>query len=445
MRLYREESGQALILTATSLLVLMGFLALATDVGILFHDRREMQTAADGAAAAAALEMFDGGSSSNIILAAHNAATKNGFTDGSNGVTVTVHNPPTSGYHQSGGNVEVDITQASIPTVLMGLFGAKTVSVSARAVGSDSVSGKACIWLGNSSGTDLKIQGSAKIEAPGCGIYLNSTDPSALDTIGNGNTVDAAYIGLVGGSIGSGTPQGTTVSADVAPQTNPFGTTVSSGEPVEASACSASNTTSGTTFSGSLTVNNGATVTYTDHTGKSVTVPTSTNVWCFSGTNVDITGATLNNGIFVFEHGVTIGTTGTTTISNGTLDVDQGVYNQASNSVLDIVAPTVVGKWNNGIALLVPPTNTTYTATTCSKNPNDAQELMVQFGSNNQTLSGYIYAPAATVTLHDQGGGVTASGLIAGSLCDLSGTINITDYNTVNPTTAPILMAALVE
>jgi hypothetical protein len=70
---------------------------------------------------------------------------------------------------------------------------------------------------------------------------------------------------------------------------------------------------------------------------------------------------------------------------------------------------------------------------------------MVQFGSNNETLSGYIYAPAATVTLHDQGGGVTASGLIAGSLCDLSGSLTLPPYNSANPNTTPLRTVALVE
>jgi hypothetical protein len=444
MRLFREESGQTLILTATSLLVLMGFLALATDVGVLFHDRREMQTAADGAAAAAAVEMLDGGTSSQIVAAADNAATKNGFTDGSNGVTVTVHNPPTSGYHQTAGNVEVDITQASIPTVLMGLFGAKTVSVSARAVGSDAVAGAACGWLGNTTGTDMDIRGSGTIISPGCGWYVNSGSKSALNVTGNGNTVDAAYIGLVGGSAGSGTPQGTTVTAGVEPQPNPLLNQVTNGIPdgmptgtpngaPTASECTSSNTSSATSFNTSI----------------NASLSTYGGIYCFTN-NVDISGATLSNGTFIFENGVTVANTATTNITNATLDLAGGAFNQIFNSkfLFNISSPAVdpnLDQWNNGIAIFVPPTNTTYTATACSANPNDTQELMIQFGSSTQTFSGYIYAPNATLTLHDQGGSVAATGIIAGALCDLSGTINITDYNLANPTTAPLRTVALVE
>ncbi|HEX5234262.1 MAG TPA: pilus assembly protein TadG-related protein [Silvibacterium sp.] len=447
MRSMRDESGQALILTATSLLVLMGFLALATDVGILFHDRRELQTAADGAAVAAAMEYRNGGSDAQATASAVAAATSNGFTDSANGVTVTIHTPPVTGFHQSTGNVEVDISQAAVPTVFMGLFGSNTVDISARAVATYIGVSKSCIWLGHSTGTDLTIRGAAKIIATNCGIYLNSTSSDSIKTTGNGNTIDSPYIDTPGGTVGSGTPQGTTVSTGTAPQDNPFntitgGNTVTDGEPNAATACTPSNTTSTALtptpgkFSGTIDL---------DPSGT-----TSTTVHCFSDANVDVSGATLSNGVFVFENGVKIGTNSTFTMTNATLDLDQGVFNEGSQSIFDITAPkipvTVTPKqWNNGIAVLVPPTNTTYSFTACNPNPNDTQELMIQFGSANQTFSGYIYAPNATVTLHDQGGGTTAAGLVAASLCDLSGNIDITGFNALNPTTSPLTAVTLVE
>jgi uncharacterized membrane protein len=50
MRAMKEEHGQMLVLVALSMTVLLGFLALAVDVGLLFRAKRTMQVAADAAA-----------------------------------------------------------------------------------------------------------------------------------------------------------------------------------------------------------------------------------------------------------------------------------------------------------------------------------------------------------------------------------------------------------
>lgn len=444
MKFWRDESGQTLVLTAISMLVLMGFLAMATDVSILFHDRREMQSAADAGALAATLEMEKGGTSSQIVTAADTAGSSNGFTDGSNGVTIAVHTPPISGYHQSSGYVEVDITQASIPTVLMGLFGQKYVSVATRAVAGITAASTGCGTLLGTSGTDMTLRGSATIISPSCGWNVASTSSDSVDTTGNGNTIDAAFIATDGGFGGSGTPQGTTTITNTAPVSDPFGTIVSSGEP-SLSACTNSNTTAGSTFSGTIDASSLQTTT-TDSSGNTVITP---GVWCFSGTNVNISGANLNNGVFLFENGVQISVNTTASISNGTLDLYNGVFQEPSNSTLNIQAPRIAyptSQWNNGIALLVPTTNTTYTDVACSANANDyTQELVVQFGNTGETWTGYIYAPDATVSLHDQGGSTTAAGLVSASLCDLSSTLDIINYNQAYAQYAPLRVVALVE
>lgn len=416
MRSIRDESGQALVLTAGSMLVLMGFLAFATDVSVLFHDRREMQTAADAAAAAAAVEQFDGGTDAQITAAADSAAANNGFTDGSNGVTVTVHNPPISGFHQSADYVEVDIAQSSVPTVFMGLFGSRTMNLTARAVGGSPSASKNCVWLGATSGTDLKMQGAATINASGCGIYLNSNSSNAVSIIGGAVQVNAEYVDTVSST--KPAISGTPVVTNVAPVSNPFGDTITNNEPTPSTACTNANTTTTATFTG--------------------TVNASGGIWCFSAANVNISGATLSNGTFVFENGLTVGTGATTTITNGTADVANGLLTQNSNSNFNITAPQVVGQWNNGIALLVPATNTTYT-------PTGNTELQVQFGSNNETFVGYIYAPNAQVYLQDHGGGITASGLISSSLDIKSSTVSIPSYNALNPATTPLRAVSLVE
>src|SRR6476620_7953635 len=71
-RWLRDESGQVLVMTFFSMALLLGFLGLAIDVGVLFHARRHMQAVADAAAMAGATEMFYNGSTN--VVAKANAA-----------------------------------------------------------------------------------------------------------------------------------------------------------------------------------------------------------------------------------------------------------------------------------------------------------------------------------------------------------------------------------
>ena len=50
MKIFRNEDGQTLVLTALCMTAMLGFMALAIDVGILFRSKRNMQIAADSAA-----------------------------------------------------------------------------------------------------------------------------------------------------------------------------------------------------------------------------------------------------------------------------------------------------------------------------------------------------------------------------------------------------------
>jgi hypothetical protein len=71
--------------------------------------------------------------------------------------------------------------------------------------------------------------------------------------------------------------------------------------------------------------------------------------------------------------------------------------------------------------------------------------MAISFGSSTATFDGMIYAPGAQVTLHDEGGGgVTATGLVAGTIY-VNGKVNLSSYNTFNPTTTPFKVISLVE
>jgi Flp pilus assembly protein TadG len=90
MKVKDKESGQVLVITAFCMIGFMGFLALAVDVGILFHTRWQLQIAADAAATAAAVEyLHNGYDKASAITVGTNAATANNVSDG-NIMTATV-------------------------------------------------------------------------------------------------------------------------------------------------------------------------------------------------------------------------------------------------------------------------------------------------------------------------------------------------------------------
>src|SRR6266540_6397461 len=53
----RKERGQTLLLFVLAATVLLGFTAMAIDVGLLFEDRRHLQNTADAAALAGVVEL----------------------------------------------------------------------------------------------------------------------------------------------------------------------------------------------------------------------------------------------------------------------------------------------------------------------------------------------------------------------------------------------------
>src|SRR3990170_8961038 len=53
----RSERGQALIMFVLAAGVLFGFVAMTIDVGIILHERRQLQNTADAAALAGAIEL----------------------------------------------------------------------------------------------------------------------------------------------------------------------------------------------------------------------------------------------------------------------------------------------------------------------------------------------------------------------------------------------------
>ena len=405
----KADTGQALVLTAVGFSMLLGCTALSVDTGVIFRAKRRLQVAADAAALAGTMDYLYNGSTTSAATAAKAASSANGFTDGSNGVTVTVSDPPADGPNAGSSAFLEAIVSEPVHTYFMGIAGFKTMTVKARAVAGVPTAGAACIWIMHPSGPALHLQGSYDIEATGCGIYVNSNTSDAFGDTGNGGTVNAKFLDVVGNSPPSHQTKPTAATINTVPRKSPWG-----------------NITGPTPTNGGCTTTSSAT---TITTANAPTAPGLGSAICYTNAVTISNGVTLGAGVYMFESGVTIGTGATVTVNSGTIDIYGGSFNQNSNSLLNITAPTS-GTYN-GIAIMQPANNT--------------NDLQVQFGSNNETLDGYIYAPGAEVYLQDHGGGITATGIVADTMYDKSSTITIPSYDKAHPSTTPNRVIALVE
>ncbi len=198
----RERRGFVLATALCCTAVLVAFLGLAIDSAYLEFTKTRMQTAVDAAALGGAQQIRSGtGDAASAALA---DATRNGFTDGVNGVTVTVNSPPLSGYStQDSTAVEVIIAQ-QIPTFFMSILGATSAGLQARAVARLGSAGAAtCLeTLDPSQSGALSISGSATLQT-GCGIVVRSSNAHAITASGSA-TISATSISVTGGVSTSG-------------------------------------------------------------------------------------------------------------------------------------------------------------------------------------------------------------------------------------------------
>ena len=209
MKRLHDDNGQVLIIAALCMTCLLGFVAVAVDVGLLLREKRLLQLAADSAAIAGAAELING----DVTAGARADATLNGVTNGTNGATVTVNNGPSSGPHiNNTAYVEV-IASQNQPTFFMRLFGRTSMTVSARAVAT-TVPSSGCVYTLTSTGTDINLTGSGSMTLPNCGIMVNSNSSQAINLTGSGN-ITAQSIGIVGNynKTGSGTISPTPVTS----------------------------------------------------------------------------------------------------------------------------------------------------------------------------------------------------------------------------------------
>jgi Flp pilus assembly protein TadG len=387
MKKLKDESGQALIITALCMTCLFGFAALATDVGVMLREKRLVQIAADSAAIAGAAELKYG----NATTAAQAAATQNGFTNGTGGATVTVNTPPLYGPHKAPAANNTNYVEAIVsqvqPTLFMGMFGISSMKPTARAVAQNGGSSSGCIYTLGSSGSDLSVTGNSTISVLTCGIIVDSSSSNALSLTGN-VTLDAQSIGIVGGYSKTG-------NVSLTPA-NPVTGIVSTSDPLGflPAPTIPSNCSANPSYSGNQTV---------------TLTPGCYNGLSGSG-NINLTfspGMYIINGPLSFTGNVSLTGIGVTLVLEGSSSIP-------GNVSLNLSAPTS-GTYN-GVLIDQPSTNTNSLSLT---------------GNSGSIFKGIVYAPNAAVSLTGNSGSSIYADFVVKSLA-LVGNASLNDYASIN-------------
>jgi Flp pilus assembly protein TadG len=265
MQARQKRKGTVLLLVAVCLTVMIGFVAIAVDGGLLLDNRQRVQGAADAAALAAANKLFynwqtyqglDGDGSASDAAKADAAA--NGFPN------PTVNIPPLSGtFAGKPGYAEV-IIQYSQKRYFATIFGSSPTVVGARAVAQG-------LWkspkigilvLDPTSSAAALANGGGTVNVGGVPMIVDSNSPSAMNAPGGG-TYAASEFDITGvpGTTGSGNYIGTIYSGQqptpdplaYLPEPDPSTMTVQANHPTHISGQSTTTINPGV-YTGGITV-----------------------------------------------------------------------------------------------------------------------------------------------------------------------------------------------
>ncbi len=205
-----SRHGKVIVMMALTLTGIVGMAALVVDGGLLLENRREVQSAADVGAMAAAIELFrnyrtDQGTDPNGHAAdrAQEATAAQGFTNGVNGVVVTVNIPPKTGPNTGKAGYAEVIVDYPQPRYFASIFGTSTTHVRGRAVarGKLTPNKTGILVLDLTASQSLQINGGGTVTVVGADIIVDSNNAQAVGGDGSGAilTDTGGNIDLTGG------------------------------------------------------------------------------------------------------------------------------------------------------------------------------------------------------------------------------------------------------
>lgn len=204
--LRRRRHGKVVVLVALCLTGMVGVVSIALDGGVLLDDQQQLQATADAAALAAATDLYTNYPTNQgadpkgtAAQSAQTTAAANGFTNGTNGTTVTVNIPPQSGtFSDQAGYVEV-IIQYNQTRYFSNIFGSGDIAVEARAVarGMQIPYAKAAVLLLDPSGQGAYTNSGNGLIVTGAPFLINSSNLQAILLSGNA-AVTVPQLNIVG-------------------------------------------------------------------------------------------------------------------------------------------------------------------------------------------------------------------------------------------------------
>lgn len=360
----QPRRGAVTVWVVLCLFALVGVVAIGTDAGRLFLEEQRAQTAADGAALAAAGVLYQRYPTDNGLdpagaaaAAAQQLAAANGF-GGDATSTVTVNIPPVAGdFVGKRGYVEV-IVQDQIPASFSGIFGSRTLTVTARAVArgiKKGVAGGGMYVLAPTGNNAFQAVGNNTLTIGTGSLYVNSPATSAVSIAGTA-TVTATSFQLVSTGKPGGTLNGP-VYLGVPPVADPL---------------------------------------------ANLPVPNPSSYPVQSATTVNVAGpVTLNPG--VYQGGITVQTTGNLTLNPGVYLLG-GVGLQVGGTVQGngVMLYASAGGFSTATTATVnlsPPASGTYTGVSLYQDRGLGLGLNL-YANHSHQITGAIYALSAPLTFN---------------------------------------------
>jgi Flp pilus assembly protein TadG len=227
-----RRTGTVTAVVAICMPVLIGVTALGLDGSLIYLQRRQAQSIADGAAMAGAYQLYL--SSSNTSGAA-TAATSFASTRGATNTTVST--PPTSGVFAGKSNyIEVTLS-ITHPRMFSGLWGSGTMTATATSIarggGTQPYSTSSVILLDSSTSGSLTVAGGSQLNSSAA-IQVNSSSTTAVN-VNNGAQINAS-LNIVGGDTVTGGSQiNGTVTKGVSTVSDPLASVPAPGVPTATS------------------------------------------------------------------------------------------------------------------------------------------------------------------------------------------------------------------
>lgn len=400
-KIFAQDRGAIAIMTALLLVVLMGFGALTVDVGYWYHQKRQLQFAADAGAVGGAIAKSR---NQNVTTYATYDLVLNECTGANNCTVVAINNPPASGPNTSNLTAVEVILSKPASTFLSGVLLPIAPTIGARSVVGGTPLNNCVIAL-SPTGNGLSISGNASLNSAQCGVYVNSSSNNAASVVG-GSSINTNFLNVVGGITGGGTITGSQATG-VSPLADPY-----SGLPINlpAGSCDPAHT--------NFTVASGA---------NAGTI--SPGVYCGG---MDIKGTVnLAPGVYyLIEQGnkggdFKAGAQAVITGTDVTIILTHRLPNKPFGSV-DIVAQASVN--------LSAPTTGTYAGILFFGDPDIPSSATQSFvGGSNQVFSGALYFPSSNIKVAGNSGG-------AGNPCLqlVASTITITGTSAVSTGCTPL-------